>query len=66
VRQNGEIYDPTKDQFPSYALPELYEEFDGYFRCETCGKRVAEQTARFAGSHPFCSYDCFCKGVYPA
>ncbi len=41
-RQDGSIYDPTKDQFPSKGLGE-YIEFDGFYACEQCGKRIAEK-----------------------
>lgn len=57
VRQDGTIVDPTKDQFPSKGLGE-YEEFEGFFECSECGKRVREADAEFASNYVFCSYAC--------
>jgi len=54
----GEIVDPTKLQFPS-AGRGVYEEFDGFFECDNCGKRTAEADIVRGGTHPFCSDDCY-------
>jgi hypothetical protein len=62
VRSDGTIYDPTKEQFVSNGCG-TYEEFDGYIFCECCGKRVHESEMYNAGSHVYCSYDCFGKSV---
>lgn len=56
-RPDGTIFDPTKDQFPSKGLGE-YREFDGYYECEQCGKKVAEEKMIPCGSHPCCSQRC--------
>lgn len=56
-RQDGSIYDPTKDQFPSKGLG-TYREFDGFYECEQCGREVAEKDMIPAGTHPCCSNKC--------
>ena len=54
---NGEIYDPTKLQFPSGGLGE-YEEFDGFVECAECGRKIKETEARFDSKYAFCSDGC--------
>lgn len=51
---NGDIVDPTADQFPSDGWGE-YVEFDGYWDCEHCGTRVHEDDAKRNGHHVYCS-----------
>jgi hypothetical protein len=60
--EDGNIIDPTKDQFPSKGIGE-YEEFNGICECETCGKEVPEEKVQFAGRYPCCSYECCMKLV---
>lgn len=62
VRQDGTIYDPTKDQFPSKGMGD-YEVFDGYFECAHCGERVKEEDIQTYGSYAFCSGECIYKFV---
>lgn len=67
VRDNGEIVDPTKDQFPSKGSG-AYIEFSGFVNCEECGKEIHETEARFDGNgrYAFCSDQCnasFC-GIF--
>jgi hypothetical protein len=57
-RQDGTIYDPTKDQFPSKGHG-VYTEFDGYFPCEYCGKEVHEKDAYFVEQHVYCTGACY-------
>lgn len=57
--KDGNIIDPTKDQFPSKGMGD-YEEFDGNIECAECGKIFQENTpgARFEGRYGFCSTKC--------
>jgi hypothetical protein len=57
VRSNGEIYDPTRLQFPSKGNG-IYTPFDGICECANCGKEVLEEDAKFDGNYAFCSYRC--------
>jgi len=57
VRPDGTIYDPTCLQFPSAAHGE-YEEFDGWFECAECGKRVQESDTIVVGHYALCSDAC--------
>lgn len=57
VRQDGTIYDPTREQFPSRGLG-VYTPFDGMVSCAECGKEVAEEDASFEGNYAFCCYHC--------
>lgn len=57
VRDDGTIYDPTKDQFPSAGLG-TYTTFNGIIECAQCGKEVLEKDARGEGNYGFCSYEC--------
>jgi hypothetical protein len=67
VRQDGTIYDPTKDQFPDKGAG-FYEEFDGFVTCSECGKRIKEEDAEIDGNghYAFCSGLCHGRfvGVY--
>jgi hypothetical protein len=66
VRPDGTIYDPTRLQFPSGGIPELYEEFDGMVECSECGKVKPEAEMTFESRYAFCSYECHGRfiGVY--
>jgi len=57
IKPNGEIVDPTKDQFPSKGNG-LYEEFSGICTCEQCGTEVAEADVCMVGNYPCCSSEC--------
>lgn len=58
VRQDGTIFDPTKNQFPSKGLG-VYTPFDGMVECSNCGKPMHESEADFEGRYAFCSYTCY-------
>ncbi len=63
VDAEGNIIDPTKDQFPSKGTGE-YVEFSGLATCEHCGKQVHEDDIRqTAGRHVYCSGECFYSAV---
>lgn len=62
VKPDGEIYDPTKNQFLSKGMGE-YEEFDGMVECDQCGKRIAEEVAFTDGRFGFCSGRCHGKYI---
>ncbi len=55
--QDGTIFDPTKDQFPSKGLGQ-YVEFAGKLSCSECGKEITEEEADIEGRYAFCSYEC--------
>lgn len=57
VRPDGQIFDPTKDQFPSKGMG-IYTEFNGVVECAECGKEVLEKDARIDGRYTFCSTRC--------
>ncbi len=57
VKQDGVIFDPSKDQFPSKGLG-LYKEFNGIVNCSECGKELKEEDARFDSRYAFCSLSC--------
>jgi hypothetical protein len=57
VSPNGEVVDPTKNQFPSKGGG-VYEPFDGMCECEECGKQIKEDGAIFMGRFPVCSTRC--------
>lgn len=57
VRKNGEIYDPTRLQFPSKGFGE-YTPFSGLVECANCGKEVLEEDAKFESKYAFCSTKC--------
>lgn len=58
VHEDGSIYDPTKDQFPSHGLG-FYEEFDGMVSCDNCGRSMQEKDIKNSeGRYVFCSYRC--------
>jgi len=54
---DGTRYDPTARQFPSKGHG-AYVEFDGFYECEVCGVRVAEEDVVPCGSYPTCSNRC--------
>lgn len=64
-RQDGSIFDPTKEQFPSKGLGE-YTEFSGRIACAECGVAVKEEEADIDGNYAFCSHLCHGRfiGVY--
>jgi len=62
VRENGEIVDPTKNQFPSLGNAE-YEEFDEWFKCSECGKSIREEDGIIHGNYIFCCDRCCCRFV---
>jgi hypothetical protein len=62
VRQDGAVFDPSKDQFPSRGHGD-YVEFDGTVSCSECGKRMTEDEASFESNYCFCSYECYGKFV---
>lgn len=55
--REGNIIDPTKDQFPSKGNGE-YVEFNGICNCEVCGREVMEEDAIFMSRYPVCSNEC--------
>lgn len=60
VDKDGTVIDPTKDQFPSKGFGE-YVEFDGFFDCSNCGKRVSEEECNPYGNYVFCSGECLVR-----
>lgn len=62
VKQDGTIYDPSKDQFPSKGLG-IYAPFNGKVTCAECGKELDECDARFDSNYAFCSVSCNMKFV---
>ena len=64
VRQDGTIYDPTKEQFPSKGMG-LYTPFDGTVSCSECGKEIPEEAAYIDenGHYAFCSGTCYGRFV---
>lgn len=58
----GEIVDPTKDQFPTRGEGH-YLEFDGWFECANCDKKIHEDAAEYLGSYAFCSIRCASRFV---
>ena len=62
TRQDGTVYDPTKNQFSSKGIGE-YVPFNGTVSCEQCGKEVHEDDATFYGNFAFCSGECVCRCV---
>lgn len=62
VREDGTIYDPSKDQFPSKGLGE-YTIFNGIIECAQCGTGMLEEEARIDGRYAFCSTECNMKFV---
>lgn len=63
MKPNGEIYDPTKKQFPSGGIAEFYIPFSGTYPCEFCGKEVLENDGYPVEHHFYCSYSCYGKDV---
>lgn len=56
-RNDGSIFDPSKLQFPDKNGE--YEEFDGFFECSNCGKRISEEDGTINGNYIFCSGTCY-------
>lgn len=56
-KPDGTIVDETKLQFPS-AGNGYYEEFDGWFECSECGKKIREEEGNIEGNYIFCSTLC--------
>lgn len=61
-REDGTVVDPTAKQFPSKGAG-TYTEFDGYFDCTECGKRVHEDDVYVHGRYAFCSGPCCARFV---
>lgn len=61
-REDGTIVDPSAKQFPSKGNG-TYTEFDGYFDCSECGKRIHEDEAYHHGRYSFCSGRCCARFV---
>ena len=60
---NGDIIDPTKEQFPSKGLGE-YEKFNGLVECAECGKLMKEEDAKYESRYAFCrNTNCYGKFV---
>lgn len=55
--EEGEIIDPTKYQFPSCGIGE-YEEFNGFFPCEQCGRTIREGEGINIDHYIVCSHKC--------
>lgn len=64
VREDGTVYDPSKEQFPSKGLG-VYTPFSGMVICAECGTEIPEEKAMGEGSYGFCSTRCWrrCVGV---
>ena len=64
--QEGNIIDPTVNQFPSKGIGAEYIEFNGILSCTECGKEIPEEQADIDGSHAFCSQQCYgrCVGCF--
>ena len=62
VRMDGEVFDPSKDQFPSSGFG-IYTPFDGIVTCEECGKDIDEKDAKFESRYAFCSTSCLLRCV---
>lgn len=64
VDQNGNIVDPTREQFPSLGFGR-YEEYDGTIVCDQCGKRQPESESIIGGNghYTFCSGECYGRFV---
>ena len=56
--RNGEIVDPTKEQFHSSGTVGEYVEFCGIVECECCKMEVKESKAVFYERYGFCSQKC--------
>ena len=57
-KNDDSIYDPTKNQFPSRGNG-AYTEFNGFFECAQCGKRIAENNIiHVGGNYVVCSGKC--------
>ena len=60
--KNGQIIDPTKNQFPSKGNGE-YVEFNGIISCSECGTEMKEEEADIEGNYAFCSDYCHMRFV---
>lgn len=60
--KDGNIIDPTKDQFPSKGQG-FYEEFDGTVKCSECGKIGKEEDFHYESRYAFCSDACHMRFV---
>ena len=60
---DGNIVDPTVNQFPTKGAAAEYEEFNGLIECANCGKEVTEEEAIFESNYGFCSGTCICRFV---
>ena len=41
------------------VIGQKYEEFDGFFECSNCGKRISEEDGTINGNYIFCSGTCY-------
>ena len=60
VRQDGTIFDPTREQFPS-AGRGTYEPFNGRYPCRECGESITLEAAE--KNDGFCSNSCYGRHV---
>lgn len=58
----GEIYDPSRLQFPSAGAGE-YQKFDGFVECCICGTKKPENEMDINGKYATCYGECFRKLV---
>ena len=61
VLPSGEIYDPSKLQFPDQNGE--YEEFNGMHVCDHCGGEVHEDDVTFVEHHVYCNGVCYYRDV---
>lgn len=54
---NGEIYDPSRLQYPSEGNG-IYTQFNGMVACAECHREIPEENASFESKYAFCSYQC--------
>lgn len=60
--KDGNIIDPTKNQFPSKGVGE-YLEFNGICHCANCDKEFKEEAGTAYGNYIFCSDECIMRFV---
>jgi hypothetical protein len=63
VDEDGNIIDPTVNQFPTKGAGAEYEEFNGNVKCSECGKDGHEDEFEKDGRYVFCSSQCYGKFV---
>jgi len=64
--KQGNIVDPTVQQFLTAGIAAEYAEYDGTAECSNCGKDVIVSECRTESNYVFCSEKCHGKfvGVY--